>query len=139
MKALSSPLRRAVRSRKLRVNSTEEIFFAPSAADSSVRVPLSKLLKDFGNQVKPLCDRRSDRLIKLALVGLGHRVGPKPLAAGKIRIQSMRHGLDAGGVDRAHSVDQAEDPVQPLEHGCGFLGLDRDAGEPRDASDVVVG
>ena len=53
------------------------------------------------------------------------------------QVQGMGHGLDAGSVDLAHLAHQLEHPVQALQNRGGFLGLDGDAGEPRDAAHVV--
>src|SRR5215510_367229 len=75
MNAFSSPFRRAMRARKLRVSSTEEIFRAFRAPESSSKVELSKLLDHLGDEVEAVLGRRRDGLIKLAPVGLAHLVG----------------------------------------------------------------
>src|SRR5260221_7995029 len=134
MKALSSSWR-AMRSRQARVSSTEEIFLAASAAESSLSVALSKLLDDLGNQIQAVFDRRRDGLIKLALVALADLVGPQALN----HVDGVGHRLDAGGIDRAHLVNQAEHAVQAIEHRARFLGLDRDARKAREAPHVVGG
>src|SRR3954467_9995304 len=96
MKALSSGLSFATRSRQARVSSTEEIFLAASAAESSVTVELRRLLNDFGNEVQTGLHGRRDRLVGTAPVGFGDLVGAQPLD----HVQGMGHRLDAGGVDR---------------------------------------
>src|SRR5258706_11381694 len=118
MKALSSSWR-AMRSRQARVSSTEEIFFAASAAESSRSVALSKLLDDLGNQIQAVFDRGRDGLIKLARVAAADFVRPQPLS----HVDGVGHRLAAGGVDRAPLVDQAKDAVQPIEHRTRILGL----------------
>src|SRR5437870_475281 len=120
IKAFSSPLWRSMRPRQARVSSTEDSFFAASAAESSRSVALSKLLDHLGHEVQSILDRRGDGLIKLALIGLAHLVRPQTLN----HINRMGHRLDAGGVNCAHLVDQAEHPVQAIEHRAGFFGLE---------------
>src|SRR5438132_4795202 len=134
MNALSSSWR-SMRCRQARVNSTDETFFAARAAESSRSVALSKLLDHLGHEVQPILDCGSDRLIKLALVGLAHFIRPQALN----HLERMGHRLDAGGVNRAHLVDQAQHAVQAIEHRTGFLRLDRDAREAREAPHVVGG
>src|SRR5258706_5205552 len=134
MKALSSSWR-AMRSRQARVSSTEEIFLAASAAESSRSVALSKLLDDLGDQIQAVFDRGRDGLIKLARVAAADFVRPQPLS----HVDGVGHRLDSGGIDRAHLVDQAEHAVQAIEHRAGFLGLDRDARKAREAPHVVGG
>src|SRR5258706_1119761 len=99
-----------MRSRQARVSSTEEIFLAASAAPSSPRVALSKLLDDLRHEVEALFHRRSDRLIKLALVCVAHRVRTETLND----FSGMRHRLDAPGLDPPHLVDRNEPAVQAL-------------------------
>src|SRR4051812_269576 len=135
MKALSSALSLAVRSKQARVSSTEEIFLAASAADSSVTVELSRLLNDFGDEVQTCFHGRRDRLVGLAPIGLGDVVRAQPLD----QVQSVRHGLDARGIDRLDLADQLEDPVQAAAHFRSLPRLQGDAGEAREAPDVVVG
>src|SRR2546425_4294386 len=142
MKAFSSPLWRSMRSRQARVSSTEDSFLAARAAESSRSVAVSKLLDHLGYEVQPILHlwfsvppRWSDRLIKLALIGLAHPIRPQALN----HVERMGHRLDTGGVNRAHLVDQAEHPVQAIEHGAGFFWLDRDAREAREAPHVVGG
>src|SRR5437879_6097522 len=139
MKAFSSPLSCAMRSRWSCVSSTEESFLAASAAESSESVAFSKLLYDLGDEVQAVLDRRGDRLIKLLLVGLGDLVGTQPLPAGQMGLERMRHRLDAAGIHGAHLVDQAKHPVQALQRRLGLFRPDGDAGKPRDAADLVVG
>ena len=43
------------------------------------------------------------------------------------------------GIDRLQLVDQAEHLVQPLGHAARLFGADGDAGETRDALDLVGG
>ena len=88
-----------------------------------------------GTRYRPVLDRRGDGLITLTLVGFRDGIHAQRLN----QVLGMRHRLDAGGVDRAHLVHQAENPVQPLGDRRGFVGLDGDAGEPGEAPDLVVG
>src|SRR5262245_47199269 len=134
MKALSSRFSLAMRSRQARVSSTEEIFLAARAAESSVTVELSRLLNDFGNQVKTSLHGRPDRLVSLAPVGLADFVRTQPLD----HVQGVGHGLDAGGVHRLNLADQVQDPAQAAAHSRGLAGLQGDAGEAREAPDLVV-
>src|SRR5262245_46064297 len=80
MKAFSSPFRRAIRARNWRVSSTDETFFASSAAASSSRVLFSKLLDHFRDEIQVVLHRRSHGLIEPVLVGLGGLVGAQALA-----------------------------------------------------------
>src|SRR4051812_29007905 len=111
-KAFSSPFNRPTRSRQARVSSTEEIFLAVSAALSSPRVALSKLLDDFGYEVEAVVHRRRDRLIKLTLIAFAHFVRPQALD----HVSDVRHGLDAFCIHGAHLVDKGEHPVQAIKH-----------------------
>src|SRR5436190_8848263 len=124
-----------MRSRQARVSSTEEIFLAASAAPSSPRVALSKLLDDLRHEVEALFHGRRDRLIKLALVCLAHRVRTETLNDSS----GMRHRLDARGIDASHLVDKTEHAVQAIEHRARFLGLDCDTRQAREAKHVVGG
>src|SRR5512145_1454126 len=140
MKAFNSPLSFAMRSRKRPVNSTEEIFLAAKKAESSVRLELSTTptrlsLYDPGDEIKAPFHRRGDRLVQLAPIKFDDGVRAKTLG----RVQGVRHGLDAGRVDPAHLVHQAEHPVQPVEHRLELLGAYGDAGEPGEAPHLVVG
>ena len=54
-------------------------------------------------------------------------------------VEGVRHGLDAGDVDRAHLLDEREHAVQALEHLRGFLCRDRNAGQRGNPAHVVVG
>src|SRR6266851_5558878 len=90
MKAFNWPLKRPMRSRQARVSSTEESCLAARAAESSRSVALSKLLNHPGHEVKPILDCGSDRLIKLALVGLAHFIRSQALN----HIERMGHRLD---------------------------------------------
>ena len=128
-----------MRSRKARLSSTDETFLAASAAESSVIGSSTTLLDNLGNEVKAPVHRRSDGLIKIAAVGLGYDVGTQALPEGQMTLQGMSHGLYAGGLDPAHLVHQGEHAVQALDHGGEFSGLDSQAGEPGEASDLVVG
>jgi len=69
-----------------------------------------------------------------APVGLGGLVRAQPLD----HVQGVGHRLDAGGVDRLDLADQLEDPVQAAAHFRGFPGLQGEAGEAREAPDLVV-
>src|SRR4026208_444236 len=71
MKALSSRLSFAIRSKQARVSSTEEIFLAASAAESSVTVELRRLLNDFGDEIQPPFHCWGNGLMRLAPVGFG--------------------------------------------------------------------
>ena len=53
--AFSCGFSRPIRSRCSRVSSTEEIFFACSAPDSSVRVELITYSMTFGTRYRPSC------------------------------------------------------------------------------------
>ena len=97
-------------------------------------VELSKLLNDFGNEVEPLLDGGGDRLVELATVRFGDLVRAKPLD----HVQGMGHRLDARGVDRLDLADQLQDPVQAAAHFRGFPRLQGEAGEAREAPDLVV-
>src|SRR6185436_19233020 len=90
MKAFSSPFRRATRARNWRASSTEEIFFASRAPESSSRVELSKLLDHFRHEVQVARDGRRDGLVSLVLVALRDFVGAQALA----ELLGMRHRLD---------------------------------------------
>lgn len=74
-------------------------------------------------------------MVQLTLIRLGYGVRAKTLG----RVQGVRHGLDAGSVNPAHLIDQAQDSVQPVEDRREFLGTDGDAGEPGEAPHLVVG
>src|SRR4051812_14336981 len=65
MNALISGLSFRIRSRQARVSSTEEIFLAASAAESSVTVELSRLLNDFGDEIQAPFHGRGNGLIRL--------------------------------------------------------------------------
>jgi len=134
MKALSSRLSFAIRSKQARVSSTEEIFLAASAADSSVTVELRRLLNDFGDEIQPPFHCWGNGLMRLAPVGFGDLVRPQPLD----HVQGVGHRLDARGVDRLDLADQLEDPVQAAAYFRGFPGLQGDAGKLREAADLVV-
>src|SRR6185436_18502912 len=116
MKAFSSPFRRAMRARNWRASSTEEIFFASRAPESSSRVELSKLLDHFRHEVEVALYRRGDGLISLVLVAFRDFVLTQALAD----VEGVRHGLDAGDVDRAHLLDEGEHAIEALEHLRGF-------------------
>src|SRR5260370_3421405 len=122
-----------MRSRQARVSSTEEIFLAASAAPSSPSVALSKLLDDLRHEVQARSHRRGYRQIKLALLPLAHFVRAQSLN----EVDRMGHRFDAGRVDLAYLVDEAEHAVQAIEHRARFFGLDRDAREAREAAHVV--
>src|SRR3990172_332265 len=139
MKAFSSPFSPAIRSRNIRVSSTEETFPAARAAESSATLALCRLLNDLRHQVKAPFDRRGDRLEELALVRFRDGVRPQPLRHARFRVQRMGHRLDPGSVHGAHLVDQAEHAVEARQHRLGLLGADRDSGEPREAADLVSG
>src|SRR3954468_2165864 len=124
-----------MRSRQARVSSTEEIFLAASAAPSSPRVALSKLLDDLRHEVEALFHGRSDRLIKVALIGLAHGVRTQTLND----LRGMRHWLDAGGIDASHLVDKSQHAIEAIEHRARFFGLDCDTRQPREAAHVVGG
>ena len=85
------------------------------------------------DQVKPGLHRRGDRLEQLVLVDLIDDVGA--LALG--HVHRVRHRLDAGRVDRAQLVDQAEHPVQLADDCDFFLRAEGDAREPGKAFDLV--
>src|SRR2546423_8325685 len=93
MKAFSSPLSCAMRSRWSCVSSTDESFLAASAAESSESVAFSKLLDHLGDEVQAVLDRRRDRLINLRLPGLGDLVGQQPLPAGEWGLKAVRHRI----------------------------------------------
>ena len=124
-----------MRARQACVSSTEEIFLAASAAESSVTVEFSKLLDDLGNEVQAVFDRRSDGPIQLALVAFGNLIRTQPLDD----VEGMRHGFYASGVDRLDLADEFQDPVQALADLPGFAGLESDPGEAGEAADLVVG
>src|SRR6185295_15106239 len=135
MKAFSCRSSFAIRSRQARVSSTDETFFTASAADNSVTVELSKLLDDFGDEVKTLFHRRGRGLVELPPVGFGDFVGAKPLN----QVEGVRHRLDAGGIHRPHLPHQPQDAVQALADLPRLAGIQSDAGEAREAADLVVG
>src|SRR5947207_15904890 len=70
MKAFSSPLSCAMRSRQSCVSSTDESFLAASAAESSESVAFSKLLDRLAEEIQAGLDHRRDRLITLRLAAL---------------------------------------------------------------------
>src|SRR5262245_19678949 len=133
MKALSSRHAR-MRSSQSRASSTEEILPAARTAPSSVSVEFSKLLNDLGDQVQPPFHSRGNGLVRVAPVVLLDLVGARPLDY----VESVGHRLDACGVDRLDLADQLEDAVQAAAHFRGFTGLQGDAGEAREAPDLVV-
>src|SRR5258706_7546072 len=135
MNAFSSPFRRPIRARNWRVSSTEETFFASRAPASSSRVAFSKLFDHLGHEVEVALHRRGDGLIKLVLVAFRDFVHAQTLAD----VQSVRHGLDTGDVDRAHLLDDGEHAVEALEHLRRFLCRDRDAGQRGNTAHAVVG
>ena len=53
-------------------------------------------------------------------------------------VQGVGHGLDAGGVHALNLTDQVEDAVQAAAHFRSFAGLQGNAGEAREAPDLVV-
>src|SRR5687768_482133 len=135
MNAFSSGFSFPTRSRNAPVSSTEEMRFAARAAESSASVASSTLLDHLRHEVQVVLHRRGDGLINRVPVLLGDFVAAQPLHY----VNGMRHRLDAGGVDRAQLLHEGEDPVQPRQHRLGLLGPDRDAGQPGDAADLVVG
>jgi hypothetical protein len=92
------------------------------------------LLYYLGDEVEIPVNRGSYGLVKPMLVGFGYDVGAQALN----QVLRMRHRLDPARVDAPHLLDQSEHPVQPLQHGCGFVGPDREPGEPGEAADLVV-
>src|SRR5258708_18087080 len=118
MKALSSAWR-AIRARQARVSSTEEIFLAASAAESSRSVALSKLLDDLGDQIQAVFDRGRDGLIKLARVAAADFVRPQPLS----HVDGVCHRLAAVGVAGPLFVAQPKYPVNPTHAQPHFLLL----------------
>ena len=88
-----------------------------------------------GTRYKPSSTAGATRLITLAPVGFRDGIHTQGLN----QVLGVRHRLDAGGVDAAHLVDQAQHPVQPLGCRRGFIRLEGDAGEPGEAPDLVVG
>ena len=86
-----------------------------------------------------MLDGRGDRLILGVPVGLGHLVGPEPLARGQTSVERVRHRLDAAGVHGLKLVDQLENAVEPGTHPVCFRGTHGDARKPGDALDLVRG
>ena len=105
------------------------------AAESSASVASSTLLDHLRDEVEVFAHRGRDGLINRVAVGLSDFVGAQPLH----QVERVGHGLDAGGIHRAQLVDEGEHAVQPRAHRLGLLGPDRDAGQPGDAPDLVVG
>src|SRR5262249_26499262 len=134
MKALSSRLSLAIRSRQARVSSTEEIFLAARAAESSVTVELRRLLNDFGDEVQPPFLGRGNGLVRFPPVCLPDFVGAQPLDD----VEGVGHRLDPGCVHGLDLSRHLEDAVQAAALLGGLAGLQSDAGEPREAADLVV-
>ena len=68
-------------------------------------------------------------------VGLGDKVGAQ--AGGEFL--RVAHRLDAGGVDRLHLLDEAEDAVELVARGLEFGRGDGDSREAGDVPDLVIG
>src|SRR5438046_5795091 len=97
MKAFSSPLSCAMRSRQSCVSSTDESFLAASAAESSESVAFSKLLDHLGDEVQAVLDRRRDRLINPRLAGLADLAGTQPRPAGQVVLEGGGQRREADG------------------------------------------
>ena len=94
-----------------------------------------QLLDDPGNQVQAVFDGRRDRLEQCMLVRLGDCVRAQP----GDHILRMGHGLDAGGVDGLHFLDQAENTAQLIENLGTFSVGDFNARQHGYALYVVQG
>ena len=92
-------------------------------------------LDDLWHQVETGFGLRGDALEQLVLIQLGHPI----FAQAQGGALGMRHRLDAARVDRLEVVDQGENSSQLSENLFRFGVVDLQAGELRDASDVVQG
>src|SRR4051812_21702784 len=143
MNAFSSPLRRAMRSRKTCVSSALDIFFASSAedsstADSSTGDPFSiVLLDDPRHEVEPLLDGRRRSLVVLAPIRFRDFVLTQSLTGLELRIERMRHRFDPGRIDGLHLVDEPEQVIQLRARISSFGVVHGDAREPGNATDLV--
>ena len=82
-----------------------------------------------------MIDCRSDLLIILAPVRLGHLVGSQAQA----EVAGVRHRLDARGVDRLQRLDQTEDIIELPEQAGRFGGVEFESRELGNTGDIGCG
>jgi hypothetical protein len=95
------------------------------------------LLDDAGHEVQAFLHGRRKRLEFSAPIRLDDCVFAQALPACKMRIERMRHGLDAGGVDRLQLFDETEQSVQTCGGLDGFGIAHFNARETGNAADLL--
>src|SRR5581483_6997338 len=144
MNALSVVSRASMAARLACVSSTLETRRARNAAASSTIVAarigsvawlVTDSLDDLGHEIEPALDGGRHGLEARMLVALRCFV----LAQRRGDILRVRHGHDAGGVDRLQLVDHAEDALELRAHGLHLHVIELEACKVREAADVGGG
>src|SRR5690606_32821363 len=96
---------------------------------------IARSLDDARDQVQAALDAGCHGLVVVAPLRLVDDVVAQP----KAHVAGVRHRLDAARVDRLQPLDQAEHGVELAERALGLVVGQPDAGQHRDALDVVEG
>src|SRR5574340_104418 len=93
----------------------------------------SRLLDDFGHEVKTVLDRRGDRLEGGMAVAFGHGVFAQTL----VDLLRVSHRRNAASIHRLHRGDEIENRVELALRGLRLRIVDFNARKACDALDVV--
>ena len=105
-------------------------------AQSAVRVLRRAHSITFGTRNRPLSTAGALRWLASRLFGSLATSSAQPQRDVLDGGHRMRQGLDAGGVDRAHALDQIEEAVDLAEHALAFVGGQLQPRERGDAGDI---